>query len=62
ENTVTVKVIGSNKNLLGPFHNNPAPGIVGPWYFRNVKTYPPGKDYQQLDYGLMSDFVLKKAE
>ncbi|MDR1675393.1 MAG: hypothetical protein LBR86_02840, partial [Tannerella sp.] len=40
ENTVTVKVIGSNKNLLGPFHNNPAPGIVGPWYFRNVKTYP----------------------
>ncbi|MDR1454576.1 MAG: hypothetical protein LBJ01_02890 [Tannerella sp.] len=62
ENTVTVKVVGSNKNLLGPFHNSPAPGLVSPWHFRNVKAYPPGKDYQQLDYGLMKDFVLKKAE
>jgi hypothetical protein len=62
ENTVAVKVIGSNKNLLGPFHNNPAPGLVSPGHFRNVKTYPSGSDYQQLDYGLMDDFVLKKAE
>ncbi|MDR2470183.1 MAG: hypothetical protein LBD27_06880 [Tannerella sp.] len=62
ENTIVLKVIGSNKNLLGPFHNNPEKGIVGPWHFRNVKTYPPGQDYQQLDYGLMTDFTLKKAK
>ena len=59
ENTVTVKVVGSNKNLLGPFHNNPAPGVVSPWHFRGVKSYPSGKDYHQLDYGLMNDFSLK---
>ena len=59
ENTVAVKVVGSNKNLLGPFHNNPEPGIVGPWHFRNVKKYPSGKDYHQLDYGLMKDFSVK---
>ncbi|MDR1335912.1 MAG: hypothetical protein LBK22_03670 [Tannerella sp.] len=62
ENTVTVKVIGSNKNLLGPFHNSSAPGLVSPWHFRNVKAWPPGEEYRQLDYGLMKDFALKKAE
>jgi hypothetical protein len=61
-NTVAVKVIGSNKSLLGPFHNNPAPGLVSPGHFRNVSNYPSGNDYQQPDYGLMEDFVLKKAE
>ncbi|MDR3194356.1 MAG: hypothetical protein LBT76_03570 [Tannerella sp.] len=62
ENTVAVKVVGSNKNLLGPFHNNPAPGLVSPGHFRNVKALPPGNEYQQLDYGLKKDFALKKAE
>jgi hypothetical protein len=55
-NKIDVKVIGSLKNLLGPHFNNPAPGLVSPWHFRNVKSYPAGKDYQLLDYGLMSDF------
>jgi len=61
-NTVEVKVVGSNKNLLGPFHNNPKPGLVSPWHFRNVKTYPAGNDYQQLDYGLMDDFKLETGK
>jgi hypothetical protein len=61
-NTVEVKVVGSNKNLLGPFHNNRRPGLVSPWDFRNVKTYPPGSDYQQLDYGLMDDFRLEEGQ
>ena len=61
-NTVEVKIVGSNKNLLGPFHNNPRPGLVGPGHFRNVRIYPAGADYQQLDYGLMDDFVLEKGE
>ncbi|MDR1172451.1 MAG: hypothetical protein LBL24_08370 [Bacteroidales bacterium] len=61
-NTVEVKVVGSNKNLLGPFHNRPAPGVVSPWNFRNVKAYPAGSDYGQLDYGLMGDFQLEEGK
>jgi hypothetical protein len=61
-NTVEVTVTGSNKNLLGPFHNNPAPGLVSPWHFRGVKKYPSGSDYQQLDYGLMDDFWLEEGK
>ena len=61
-NTVEVKIVGSNKNLLGPFHNNPGPGFVSPWHFRNVRTYPAGSSYQQLNYGLMDDFVLEEGK
>jgi len=57
-NAVEIKIVGSNKNLLGPFHNNPRPGLVSPGHFRNVKSYPAGNDYQQLDYGLIGDFTL----
>jgi hypothetical protein len=57
-NRIDVKVIGSLKNLLGPHFNNPAPGLVSPWHFRNVKSYPAGKDYQLLDYGLMGDIKI----
>ncbi|KAA6300279.1 MAG: hypothetical protein EZS26_003580 [Candidatus Ordinivivax streblomastigis] len=60
-NTIEVKIVGSNKNLLGPFHNNPPVGIAGPWLFQNVKRYPSGKEYQQLDYGLTGDFWLEKG-
>jgi hypothetical protein len=62
ENTIEVRVAGSNKNLLGPFHNHPSPGLVSPWHFRNVKTYPSGSEYEQFDYGLMDDFALQAAE
>jgi len=61
-NNVEVKVTGSLKNLLGPHFNNPEPGLVGPWHFRNVKTYPAGKDYQMIDYGLIEEFQLLKAK
>ncbi len=57
-NTVEVKIIGSLKNLLGPHHNDPAPGIASPWHWRNIKEYPAGKDYQMLDYGLMDNIYL----
>ncbi|NMC37968.1 MAG: hypothetical protein GYA41_06570, partial [Bacteroidales bacterium] len=52
-NVIDVKVIGSLKNLLGPHFNNPAPGLASPWHWRNVKSYPPGIEYQLIDYGLM---------
>jgi alpha-L-rhamnosidase len=57
-NKIDVKVLGSLKNLLGPHHNNPKPGFVSPWTWRNVKSYPEGKDYQMLDYGLFEEFAL----
>ena len=60
-NTVEVKIVGSNKNLLGPFHRNPGKGFVSPWTFRNVGDYPSGSEYQQLDYGLMGDIILEKG-
>ncbi|MDR3246941.1 MAG: hypothetical protein LBT50_11005, partial [Prevotellaceae bacterium] len=62
DNVIEVKIVGSNKNLLGPFHRNPGPGLVSPWHFRGVTSYPSGNEYQQLDYGLMDDFVLEKNE
>jgi len=61
-NKIDVKVIGSLKNLLGPHFNNPAPGLVGPWHFRNVKSYPGGKDYQLIDYGLFEEFILLQTK
>ncbi|MDP4223314.1 MAG: glycosyl hydrolase [Bacteroidota bacterium] len=57
-NIIEVKVIGSLKNLMGPHHNNPAPGLASPRNWRNVKAYSSGKEYQQLDYGLYTEFEL----
>jgi hypothetical protein len=61
-NKIDVRVIGSLKNLLGPHHNNPKPGFVSPWSWRNVKGYPAGSEYQMLDYGLFEDFMLYRNE
>ncbi len=61
-NKIEIKVMGSLKNLLGPHFNNPAPGFVSPWLWRNVRSYPPGKDYQIIDYGLFEDFTLLHAK
>lgn len=58
ENEVQVIVTGSLKNTLGPHHNDPDPGLVSPWHFREVKEYPPGNRYDLYDYGLMEDFQI----
>jgi hypothetical protein len=60
ENSIEVKIVGSNKNLFGPFHKSDK-GIASPGHFRNIKTYPAGNDYRQLDYGLTGDFSLEKG-
>jgi hypothetical protein len=57
-NTIGIKVIGSLRNLLGPHHNNPPEGFASPSSWRNVKNYPPGKEYRLYDYGLMDEFTL----
>jgi hypothetical protein len=58
KNNIEVKITGSLKNLLGPHHNQPDPGMTGPEHWRNIKNYPAGKDYQLLDYGLTENFYL----
>lgn len=60
-NRIDVTVTGSLKNLLGPHHNNPAPGLTSPGSWRNVKSYPAGADYQMIDYGLFEDFIIYKS-
>lgn len=57
-NHIEVEIVGSLKNLLGPHHNNPKPGMVGPHHWWNIEKYPAGKDYDTYDYGLMTDFQL----
>jgi hypothetical protein len=59
ENTVSVKVIGSLKNLLGPHHNDPTEGVVTPWsFFYAPAQQPPGTNYHLIDYGLFEDFEI----
>jgi hypothetical protein len=61
KNTIDVEVVGSFKNLLGPHHKSPKPGLADPWKWKNIDTYPPGKDYDTYDYGLMEDFEIVKV-
>lgn len=58
DNQIEVAVTGSLKNLLGPHHNNPAPGLSSPWHWRNIRTYPSGDQYQLIDYGLIDNIYL----
>ncbi len=61
-NTIIVTVIGSLKNLLGPHHNNPPAGMAISPFWRGVKSYPPGQEYQILPYGLMGDLLLYQSK
>lgn len=58
-NKIEITVIGSLKNVLGPFYNKPAPGLVDPGKWYNVKTQPPGNEYDLYDYGLTEDYQIK---
>ena len=58
KNNIEITVVGSLKNLLGPHHHKPKVGLASPWHWRNVTTYPAGKDYDVYDYGLAEDFQL----
>jgi hypothetical protein len=60
QNTIEVRITGSNQNLLGPFHTIRQKGLVSPEDFRHVKKYPAGNQYLQHEYGLTGGFKLKK--
>ena len=56
---ITVEVVGSLKNLLGPHHGNATKGIASPWsWFIGPQKLPAGNDYQLIDYGLTQDFKI----
>ncbi len=57
ENEVTVEVVGSFKNLLGPHHGDFTEGIVSPWNYYYISAgQPAGSQYDLDDYGLFEDF------
>lgn len=61
-NTVEIVVYGSLKNVLGPFHQKPTPGLVTPWSWRYSPHIPPeGNQYQINDYGLFKEFYLIRS-
>jgi hypothetical protein len=62
ENRIEVLVCGSNKNLLGPHHGNPKPGLVAPPLFRTAPPEtPPGNAYDLIGYGLLEDFSVVRS-
>ncbi|RAJ77327.1 alpha-L-rhamnosidase-like protein [Chitinophaga dinghuensis] len=59
KNKVEVIVVGSLKNVLGPFYKKPVPGLVDPGKWYNVSTQPAGKEYDLYDYGLIDDYEIR---
>ncbi len=59
-NTIEVRVIGTPRNTMGPFHGNAAPGLAGPEHFRRAPEAgpPPGTEYGIVGYGLFNPFEL----
>jgi hypothetical protein len=61
KNEVTVAVIGTLKNTLGPVHNKPPLGRAWPASFQQGAKggRPAGKDYSVVGYGLFEDFKVR---
>ncbi|MBI4890803.1 MAG: hypothetical protein HY821_09290, partial [Acidobacteria bacterium] len=63
ENMVEVVVYGSLKNTLGPHHGKINRGLTGPGSFRSAPAQmPAGRQYDQLDYGLMEEFQVAELK
>ena len=59
ENTISVSVYGTLKNLLGPHHIGVVRGTAWPSSFQSApENMPAGSDYDLIDYGLFKDFLL----
>lgn len=57
DNCIDVHVIGSLRNLFGPFYHK-SEGIVEPHYFKNNGGPLECKNYSFVDYGMLEDFDL----
>jgi hypothetical protein len=63
DNEITVLVYGTLKNLLGPHHAGHIEGSAWPASFEEAPAHlPPGRKYDQLDYGLFQDFLFLEAK
>ena len=63
ENEVTIEVVGSLKNLLGPHHGDIREGLVSPWsFFYAPEHQPAGSSYDLHDYGLFEDFEVVRFQ
>jgi hypothetical protein len=59
-NDISVSVLGTLKNTLGPFHNDPPLGRAWPASFQQGAKAgrPAGAKYSVVGYGLFEDFKL----
>ncbi len=63
KNEISVVVIGTLRNLLGPHHIGPVRGSAWPASFQSAPLHqPPGDVYDTLEYGLFQDFKLIEYE
>ncbi len=63
ENIVAVTVTGSLKNTLGPHHAGVVRGSAWPDAFMNAPAHQPsGDDYDFIDYGLFTEFLLLQSD
>lgn len=60
KNEITIKVIGSLKNVFGPFYEEDRKAIYGPFDWENApKVTPNWNKYYQENYGLFEPFDLE---
>jgi hypothetical protein len=64
KNTVSVTVIGSLKNTLGPHHGDPPLGMAWPGGFQKAGDVKPapGSEYSVLGYGLLDEFSVQSEQ
>ncbi len=61
-NRISVTVLGSLKNTLGPHHGNPPLGRAWPAQFQTApQNLPAGSEYSTVGYGLFEDFALRST-
>ncbi len=59
--TIAVTVVGTLKNLLGPFHAGPVRGLASPFNMAQAPKggQPPGSAYDVIPCGLFEPFVVE---
>jgi hypothetical protein len=61
-NEISVKVVGTLKNTLGPHHSDPPVGTAWPRHFHLAPHIgpPAGTNYSTVAYGLFQPFTLQQ--
>ncbi len=62
-NRVTVEVVGSLQNVLGPHHRDFELGLVTPWsWMIGPGEQPGGDEYHVYEYGLFEEFKILESQ